>query len=101
MRQSHAKNALKTRVSRSVGCNNVPLLRSLGSAQNNCLVAGWGHGKQYNSALMLRTDHAWHAVRPIECPEDKLRRVFIVVVNPDSLFWKVRDRVIGKKIQRF
>lgn len=54
-----------------------------------------------NSALMLRTDHAWHAVRPIDCPEDRLRRVFIVVVNPDNLFWKVRDRIIGKTIQRF
>ena len=49
---------------------------------------------------MLRTDHAWHAVRAINCPEGALRRVFIVVVNPVSLFWKVRDRVIGKKIQR-
>jgi len=54
-----------------------------------------------SSALMLRTDHSWHAVRPIECPEGKLRRVFIVVINPDNLFWKVRDRVIGKTIQRF
>ena len=53
------------------------------------------------SALMLRTDHAWHAVRPIECPEDRLRRIFIVVVNPDNLFWKVRDRIVGKSIQRF
>tara|TARA_R110002110_G_scaffold205066_1_gene416646 strand:- start:39164 stop:39880 length:717 start_codon:yes stop_codon:yes gene_type:complete len=53
------------------------------------------------SSLMLRTDHAWHAVRAIACPEDRLRRVFIVVVNPDSLFWKVRDRLIGKKVQRF
>ena len=53
------------------------------------------------SALMLRTDHAWHAVRPIDCPEDRLRRIFIVVVNPDNLFWKVRDRLIGKTIQRF
>ena len=50
---------------------------------------------------MLRTDHAWHAVRPIDCPEDRLRRVFIVVVNPNKLFWKVRDRIIGKTIQRF
>lgn len=54
-----------------------------------------------SAALMLRTDHAWHAVRPINCPDDKMRRIFIVVVNPDSLFWKVRDRVIGKTIQRF
>ncbi len=53
------------------------------------------------SALMLRTDHSWHAVRPIACPDDKLRKVFIVVINPDSLFWKVRDRIIGKTIQRF
>lgn len=53
------------------------------------------------SSLMLRTDHAWHAVRAIECPEDRLRRVFIVVVNPDNMFWKVRDKLIGKKIQRF
>jgi hypothetical protein len=54
-----------------------------------------------SSALMLRTDHSWHAVRPIECPDGKLRRVFIVVINPDNLFWKVRDRLIGKTIQRF
>lgn len=53
------------------------------------------------SNLMLRTDHAWHAVRPIECPEDRLRKIFIVVVNPDNLFWKIRDRIIGKQIQRF
>jgi Rps23 Pro-64 3,4-dihydroxylase Tpa1-like proline 4-hydroxylase len=53
------------------------------------------------SALMLRTDHAWHAVHPINCPEDRLRRVFIVVVNPNNLFWKLRDRLIGKQIQRF
>jgi hypothetical protein len=50
---------------------------------------------------MKRTDHAWHAVRPISCPEGRLRRVFIVVVNPDSLFWKLRDRAIGKRIERF
>jgi hypothetical protein len=53
------------------------------------------------SALMKRTDHAWHAVRAIDCPQDRLRRIFIVVVNPDSLFWKLRDRFIGKRIQRF
>lgn len=53
------------------------------------------------SSLMLRTDHAWHAVRAIDCPEDRLRRVFIVVANPDSLFWKVRDKLIGKTIHRF
>jgi len=53
------------------------------------------------SSLMLRTDHAWHAVRPVQCPEGHLRRIFIVVANPDNLFWKIRDRLIGKTIQRF
>jgi hypothetical protein len=53
------------------------------------------------SALMKRTDHAWHAVRPITCPEGELRKIFILVVNPNSLFWKVRDRIIGKKKQAF
>ncbi|UCG74213.1 MAG: hypothetical protein JSV45_07545 [Chromatiales bacterium] len=53
------------------------------------------------SAIMKRTDHAWHAVRPINCPEDRLRRIFIVVCNPASLFWKARDRIIGKKKQAF
>ena len=53
------------------------------------------------SAILKRTDHAWHAVRPIQCPEDKLRKLFVVVVNPDSFLWKVRDRVIGKQKQAF
>jgi hypothetical protein len=52
------------------------------------------------SAIMQRTDHAWHAVREIRCPPGELRRIFIVVVNPDSLRWKIRDRLIGKKVQR-
>lgn len=53
------------------------------------------------STLIQRTDHAWHAVRPIACPEGRLRRVFIVVVNPDTLYWRVRDRIVGKQVQRF
>lgn len=53
------------------------------------------------SSIMKRTDHAWHAVRPIECPEGIYRRVLIVVMNPDSLFWKARDRLIGKRKAEF
>jgi Rps23 Pro-64 3,4-dihydroxylase Tpa1-like proline 4-hydroxylase len=53
------------------------------------------------SAIMKRTDHAWHAVRPITSPEGEFRKIFIVVVNPNSLLWKVRDRLIGKKKQAF
>jgi hypothetical protein len=53
------------------------------------------------STLLRRDDHGWHGVRPLTCPEGRLRRLFIVVVNPNRLYWKVRDRLIGKKTQRF
>lgn len=36
----------------------------------------------------------------IECPDECLRKVFIVIVNPVSRLWKIRDRLIGKSIQR-
>ena len=33
------------------------------------------------SLLFTRTNHAWHGVEPIRCPEGHMRKVFIVVVN--------------------
>ncbi len=53
------------------------------------------------SAILERSDRGWHGVRALTCPEGHMRKIFIVVVNPSKLFWKVRDRLIGKKIQRF
>ena len=53
------------------------------------------------SLIFQRTPHSWHAVREIRCPEDRLRRVFIVVVNPENLYRRIRDRVMRKKVQRF
>jgi hypothetical protein len=44
---------------------------------------------------------AWHAVRPIECPPDEMRRVFIVVYNTTEIYWRVRDWLIGKQVQQF
>ena len=44
---------------------------------------------------------AWHAVRPIECPPDEMRRVFIVVYNTTEVYWRVRDWLIGKRAQQF
>jgi hypothetical protein len=29
-----------------------------------------------------------------------MRKVFIIVVNPSNLYWRVRDRLMGKEIQR-
>lgn len=54
-----------------------------------------------NASLLFQGGgHGWHAVLPTRCPADRMRRVFIAVINPVSLFWKVRDRMIGKSIQR-
>jgi len=53
------------------------------------------------SALLKRSNRGWHAVREINCPEDRMRKIFIIVVNPSNLFWKVRDKLVGKSIQRF
>jgi hypothetical protein len=33
------------------------------------------------SLLFARKEHSWHGVREIRCPEDRLRKVFIVVIN--------------------
>jgi len=47
------------------------------------------------SFIFKRTEHSWHAVRPIACPPDRLRKVFIVVANRLNLqvLWR---RLRGK-----
>jgi 2-oxoglutarate-Fe(II)-dependent oxygenase superfamily protein len=47
------------------------------------------------SLLFQRTHHSWHGVRPLRCPEGKLRRLFLVTVNIPSfqVWWR---RVRGK-----
>ncbi len=52
------------------------------------------------SAIIERSERGWHGVREITCPEGLMRKVFIVVVNPSSLYWRVRDGLKGKQIQR-
>ena len=51
------------------------------------------------SLIFQRTEHAWHGVREISCPEDKLRKVFIVVyerVRPlKTLRSKLREKLSG------
>lgn len=47
------------------------------------------------SFLFRRTEHSWHGVRPIACPDGRLRKVFIVVINRVNfqVLWR---RVRGK-----
>lgn len=37
------------------------------------------------SFIFKRTEHSWHAVKPVTCPPDRLRKVFIVVINRVNL----------------
>ncbi len=49
-----------------------------------------------NSSFMFyRTDDSWHGVKPLVCPEDRLRKVFIVVIN--KLTFQVRWRAMRGK----
>jgi hypothetical protein len=47
------------------------------------------------SLLFERTPHSWHGVRPLQCPQGHLRKLFIVTVNVPSfqVWWR---RVRGK-----
>lgn len=38
------------------------------------------------STLFERRTRSWHGVRELQCPEDKLRKVFIVVINRPVLY---------------
>lgn len=44
------------------------------------------------SMLFLRTDHSWHGVAPLECPEGALRKVFIIEYRLDRVRERFRAR---------
>ena len=45
------------------------------------------------SLLFGRSGNSWHGVREIHCPEGRLRKVFIVVVNSNNLVARLRRRL--------
>ncbi len=47
------------------------------------------------SFMFRRTEHSWHAMRPVTCPPGHLRKVFIVVINRVN-FQVVWRRLRGK-----
>jgi hypothetical protein len=47
------------------------------------------------SLLFQRTPHSWHGVKPLQCPQGQLRKLFIVTINVPSfqVWWrKVRGK---------
>jgi hypothetical protein len=48
------------------------------------------------SFMFRRTPHSWHGVREIACPEGKMRKVFIVVIDD----WRLSHRFLSGIRQR-
>jgi hypothetical protein len=46
--------------------------------------------KGNGSLLFQRTPHSWHGVRPLQCPEGKLRKLFLITINIPSfqVWWR-------------
>jgi hypothetical protein len=53
------------------------------------------------SFLFARKGNSWHGVREIHCPEERMRKVFIVVMNRNSALDRVRARFFGKAFERY
>jgi len=47
------------------------------------------------SLLFERTDHSWHGVRPLQCPPNSLRKLFLITINVPTfqVWWR---RIRGK-----
>ncbi len=53
------------------------------------------------SFLFRRTEHSWHGVREIECPEDAMRKVFIVVIDDWRLMRRLRSGSNKRDVERY
>lgn len=51
-----------------------------------------------NSFIFTRTDHSWHAVDTIQCPETEIRKMFSVVLNRKPTNFSKIKRMIKKYI---
>jgi hypothetical protein len=52
------------------------------------------------SLLFARKGNSWHGVREIQCPNDHMRKVFIVVVNRFTILDRIQ-RVFGKSTKKY
>jgi len=46
------------------------------------------------SLLFARRGHSWHGVKAVTCPKDRMRKVFIVVINKGSAIARIK-RAVG------
>jgi hypothetical protein len=50
------------------------------------------------SFIFRRTNHSWHGVKEIHCPEGAMRRVFIVVVDGWRPTEQIRTRLLRRDV---
>ncbi len=53
------------------------------------------------SLIFARRGNSWHGVREIRCPEDRLRKVFIVILNRDGLGDRIRFSLTRRNVARY
>lgn len=41
--------------------------------------------RENGSLFFQRTEHSWHGVRPLQCPPDNLRKLFLITINKRNL----------------
>lgn len=54
-----------------------------------------------HSLIFSRTDRSWHGVREITCPEDRVRKVFIVVINANGPMDRLRRFLQGRGLSYY
>ena len=66
-----------------------------GPSFNQLEVAASIEPRGKGSLIFQRTHDSWHGVRPLQCPQGKLRKLFLITVNIPSfqVWWR---RVRGK-----
>ena len=54
-----------------------------------------------HSLIFSRTNRSWHGVREITCPQDRIRKVFIVVINANGPIDRLRRFIRGRDLSYF
>lgn len=54
-----------------------------------------------SSFLFMRKGNSWHGVRPLTCPDDALRKVFILVFEDWRLHWRIASFMRGNAANGF
>jgi len=69
--------------------DSAPEFEDFDSAITSRSIGNW-------SLIFSRRGNSWHGVREVRCPEGRMRKVFIVVINHDALRYRIRNAIRGQ-----